>query len=288
MQGRLQRCAAASTDAFSDNLELWQLEKLAAAFTVGRKNVKVRVLCEECLRHVLPYTRTIYSHLQPCIFVQITEVAIEAELPRADVLAWLRQMEKAPEECVLLLAESCCVRVDLAGAVRAYGCFEGSPLLACLGKLLIIPRPPQAAFLTVFHICTIESAVSGDTKVHARADCYRFIAATRECPGAPAQGAQQAADYAAGGAARGRAAQAPAGGSHARSRARAATAGRAWGGALAHRSRRPVRRPCALQHTFIPCGKSAIRSIYLYILGICSSTRLPSQPALGLTPCWPA
>ena len=46
-------------------------------------------------------------------FVQITELAIEAELPRTDVLAWLRQMEKAPEECVPLLAESCCICVSL-------------------------------------------------------------------------------------------------------------------------------------------------------------------------------
>ena len=113
VQGRLQRCAAANVDAFADNLELWQLEKLAAAFTVGRKNVKVRVLSKGCLRHVLPYTKTFYSHLQPHFLVQITELAIEAELPRTDVLAWLRQMEKAPEECVLLLADSCCICVSL-------------------------------------------------------------------------------------------------------------------------------------------------------------------------------
>ena len=31
--------------------------------------------------------------------LQITELAIEADLPRASVLAWLRQLEKAPEEC---------------------------------------------------------------------------------------------------------------------------------------------------------------------------------------------
>ncbi|KAK9842471.1 hypothetical protein WJX81_001591 [Elliptochloris bilobata] len=67
-QGRQQRCAVASMDAFKHNLELWQLEKLAAAFAAGRKNVK------------------------------IIEVAIEAELPRTDVLDWLRRMEKAPGE----------------------------------------------------------------------------------------------------------------------------------------------------------------------------------------------
>lgn len=62
-----------------------------------------------------------------------------------------------------------------------------------------------------------------------------------KCPSGPAQGAQQAADHAAGGAARGRAAQAPAGRAHPRRRASAAAAGRAWGGALAHRARRPIR-----------------------------------------------
>jgi len=28
-------------DTFTEDLELWQLEKLAAAFTVGRKHLKV-------------------------------------------------------------------------------------------------------------------------------------------------------------------------------------------------------------------------------------------------------
>ena len=40
-QGRLQRGAVASVDTFTEDLELWQLEKLAAAFTVGRKHLKV-------------------------------------------------------------------------------------------------------------------------------------------------------------------------------------------------------------------------------------------------------
>jgi len=40
-QGRLQRGTVASVDTFTEDLELWQLEKLAAAFTVGRKHLKV-------------------------------------------------------------------------------------------------------------------------------------------------------------------------------------------------------------------------------------------------------
>lgn len=38
--------------------------------------------------------------------MQINELAIEADLPRTDVLAWLRQLEKAPEECVPTICSS--------------------------------------------------------------------------------------------------------------------------------------------------------------------------------------
>lgn len=41
VQAQFQLAASADVDTFTENLELWQLEKLAAAFTVGRKKVKV-------------------------------------------------------------------------------------------------------------------------------------------------------------------------------------------------------------------------------------------------------
>jgi len=53
------------------------------------------------------------------LLLQITELAIEADLPRASVLAWLRQLEKAPEECVPALLSpplSRCSLPSLTGA----------------------------------------------------------------------------------------------------------------------------------------------------------------------------
>ena len=70
------------------------------------------------------------------LLLQITELAIEADLPRASVLAWLRQLEKAPEEC----APASCPHPSPAAASQA-SLVQSSPL-GCLRRV-------QARVLTV-------------------------------------------------------------------------------------------------------------------------------------------